>query len=102
MTNYHYSPAHRVIPKTFRSFLVWLLKFNRFFGNNSSKATSVIIGIFISYLFQMIGVLLFVEILIIGVFGINKNIEEEITKREMDEFNTRIEGLLPLKEEKKK
>ena len=42
----------------------------------------------------MIGVLIFVEVLIISVFGINKNIEEEITRREMSEFNKRIDGLI--------
>ena len=79
---------------------MWLLQFNNFFGTNSKETLSNNIAICIAYLFQMIGVLLFVEVLIIGVFGINKNIEEEITKREMDEYQTRIDCLLPLNAEK--
>ena len=94
LTNFHYSPAHRVIPKTFRSFIVWLWAFIPFFGSNASEPFLINLGTLASYLFQMIGVLIFVEVLIISVFGIDKNIEEEITRREMSEFNNRIDGLI--------
>ena len=33
----------------------------------------------------MFGVMMFVELIIVGVWGINKNIESEITKREKEE-----------------
>ena len=43
----------------------------------------------------MFGVLLFVEVLIIGVFNINKYIVSEIIRREIDEYENRIDGLVP-------
>ena len=96
LMNYHYSPAHRVIPKTFRKFLVWILSFSQFFGDNSQKSSYVIVGELIGYCFQMFGVMMFVEVLIIGLCGINTDIESEITKREMEEYDTRIDGLISM------
>ena len=95
LTNYHYSPAHRIIPKTFKGFILWLLFFIPFFSENAKKDKNIIIGECIGYLFQMFGVLMFVEVLILGICGLNNNIESEITKREKEEFDTRKEGLLP-------
>ena len=96
LTNYHYTPAHRIIPKTFRRFLAWALVFiPNFPQKGESKTVGQIVGELFSHYFQMFGVLIFVEVLIIGVFNINKNIESEITKREVEEYETRIDGLLP-------
>ena len=39
---------------------------------------------------------MFVELIIVGVWGINKNIESEITKREKEEYDTRIDGLISM------
>ena len=38
---------------------------------------------------------MFVEVIIVGICGVDKNIESEITKREMEEFDKRKEGLIP-------
>ena len=98
MMNFHYSPAHRIIPKTFRRFIVWLIRFIPFFSNEATiaKTKNTIIGELIGFIFQMFGVLMFVEVLIVGVCGINSNIESEITKREMKEYDSRKEGLFSI------
>lgn len=95
MMNYHYTPAHRVIPKTFRKVLVWIIQFIPFFGDNAKESYHVIIGELLSYIFQMFGVLMFAEVIIVGICEVDKNIESEIIKREMEEFDTRKEGLIP-------
>ena len=94
MMNYHYTPAHRVIPKTFKV-LVWIIQFIPFFGDNAKESYHVIIGELLSYIFQMFGVLMFAEVIIVGICEVDKNIESEIIKREMEEFDTRKEGLIP-------
>lgn len=95
LMNFHYTPAHRMIPKTFRRFLMWLINFIPIFYT-TKKTTTLIIGELASYIIQMFGVMMFVELIIVGVWGINKNIESEITKREKEEYDTRIDGLIQL------
>ena len=43
----------------------------------------------------MFGVLMFAEVIIVGICEVDKIIESEIIKREMEEFDTRKEGLIP-------
>ena len=96
LTNYHYTPAHRIIPKTFRRFLAWALVFiPNFPQSGEPKKAKQILGEFFAHFLQMFGVLLFVEVLIIGVFNINKYIVSEIIRREIDEYENRIDRLVP-------
>ena len=92
-TNYHYSPQIRLLSKIGRSFLRWFIYFIPFFGNNlDNSVLSLLIELF-SLLLQMIGTFIFIEILIICAFDLNKNIITEIIKRETIDFISN-EGLI--------
>lgn len=88
LTNFHFSPAHRIISKIFRSILIWGLSYFSFYGSKwKNKNIFQIIIELISLILQSIGLLIFIELLIITLCDMDKYVASEITKREIDEYN---------------
>ena len=63
--NYHFTPAHRLLSKRLRALLIWILYFFREFGENQDEKLSVLFGEGATFLFQLIGISIFVELIII-------------------------------------
>lgn len=88
LTNFHFSPAHRIISKIFRSILIWGLSYFSFYGSKwKNKNIFQIILELISLILQSIGLLIFIELLIITLCDMDKYVASEITKREINEYN---------------
>ena len=96
LTNFHYTPAHFVIYNTMLKVMVFIYNLVKplFIEDQPSLSFKEVLGTSIAYIIEMFGVAVFLELMIIGIWGINKNIESEIMKREIEEFDSRKEGLL--------
>ena len=84
--NYYYSPAHRLFSKTIRAFLRWLLYFIPYFGNNASNEFITLLAACIGFILQIVGLMIFIEVVILGMFSLNKNVTEEIEKRQLKDY----------------
>ena len=84
--NYYYSPAHRLFSKTIRAFLRWLLYFIPYFGNNASNEFITLLAECIGFILQIVGLMIFIEVVILGMFSLNKNVTEEIEKRQLKDY----------------
>ena len=88
---FHYSPIYYIILNNFQSIFLWIaqLLFEK-------SDTFSIITVFMNII-EIFGVFVALEIIIIKVCGMNKNVTWEITKRQAEEFNNKAEGLFSVK-----
>lgn len=86
LMTYHYIPAYYIIPKNFQVFLLWILKVAFMKSVNFSIVTLIV------YIIELFGLLVLLEIITIKLFGINKNVEGEIRKRQTEDISV---GLVP-------
>lgn len=87
LTTYYYTPVHFIIYYSINNYVVWLFDY---IVDKGTKKTSFV-GTLIAYVLEIIGVLIFLEIIIIGLCGADKNIEQEIRNRETEDYDKRIE-----------
>ena len=87
LTRFHYSTVYYIIPNNFQNILLWI--FNLTFFTARVQFSGVKMSM---YIIEIVGVLIVLEIIIIRICGVNKNVETEITKREIEEFDTKNEG----------
>ena len=85
LTNQHYTPTHRSISDSIASFLAWILKltipyFNTTVKDKEDYIKNTIIGIL--YVIMIIGVLIFLEIIILTFCGLDRNTKEKINARQ--------------------
>ena len=87
LTNQHYTPTHRSISDSIASFLAWILKLTiPYFSNNTTVKDkedyikNTIIGIL--YVIMIIGVLIFLEIIILTFCDLDRNTKEKINARQ--------------------
>ena len=79
---YNLSTAHRSLSDSFGGFLIWVFLMN-IFGEEEISIFNFIVG-FVSYLFIIIGVMIFMEIIILNCCELNKNISSTIRMRDME------------------
>ena len=91
LTNFYFSPTHRSVSDTLSSLFYWVYTL---ITNNSSekeyKGYQYVLPV-IGYIVMMFGCLVYHEILILFVFGFEKNTKQEVAKRS-DEENKAFEG----------
>lgn len=85
LTNQHYTPTHRSISDSIASFLAWILKLTIPYFNTAVKVKkdyikNTIIGIL--YVIMIIGVLIFLEIIILTFCDLDRNTKEKINARQ--------------------
>ena len=83
LTIYHYIPAYHFIPTQFRAFILWIIQMIIPFKNKVIKFSYFTLG---GYILEIIGILILLEIVIIKVFGMDKNVEIEIIKRQNEDL----------------
>ena len=79
-----YSPTHRVLTNIITSFLHWIfvdLIFYNYFEMKLTDTLEIIIVKLISYFISLIGLSIFLEIIIINAFNLNRNTNKAITER---------------------
>lgn len=86
LTNQNFTPSHRSISDAFGSFLFWILNIIFCFANSYDltfwfKWTYYVVAL-ISYLIILIGILIYLEILIITCCGFHLNTKKNIFERE--------------------
>lgn len=91
LTIYHYIPAYHFIPTQFRAFILWIIQMI-IFKDEVIKFSYFTLG---GYILEIIGILILLEIVIIKVFGMDKNVEIEIIKRQNEDLleNVRLYSL---------
>ena len=93
-----YSPTHRTLFDTITSFLIWITSLidPSFIDEKDGHSQSVlsIIKNSISFIITFIGLSIFLEIIIINVFGMNTNTIKAISERVSDENNGNFMQLL--------
>ena len=80
LTNFHYTPLHRMIAIIGSRFLSWVLMLFEPFNKKEKWAVNLL-----THVFNLIGLCIILEIIIIKSFGLNKNTDYEITIREINE-----------------
>ena len=94
LTIYHYIPAYHFIPTQFRAFILWIIQMIIPFKDEVIKFSYFTLG---GYILEIIGILILLEIVIIKVFGMDKNVEIEIIKRQNEDLLENV-GLYSLEE----
>ena len=86
-----YSTTHRILTDIIKSFLLWVfvsLIFHSYFQVKEVDTFRIIIIKAISYLIVFIGLIIFLEIVIINLCGLNKNTIQSIVRRtEIEDAN---------------
>ena len=90
MMNMHFTPLHRNIAKDLRQFGVFFLELFDIFGIRK-KRMILELG---TYIITFIGDLIFLEVIILGFYGFNKNTKEEIIRREGEDNDINVSALL--------
>ena len=96
LTTKAYSPTHRSISDTITSLIIWILTshiFKNYLKTEEEKFDTIIVKS-ISYIVIFFGLLIFLEIIIIDVFDLNRNTTKYINKRIEEENNNSIMKLL--------
>ena len=88
LINEHYSPVHRGISNTISPCFKWILRVTIPFFHSANQISdlSYYFGISFSYIFMIIGVLIFLQVILINCCNISHNIREEIIKRETQDI----------------
>ena len=86
LTNQHYTPTHRSLSDSIASFIAWILKLTiPFFNQTTTKddvfyRKNIIMGVL--YIIMIIGVLIFLEIIILTFCDLDRNTKEKINARQ--------------------
>ena len=86
LTNQHYTPTHRSLSDSIASFIAWILKLTiPFFNQTTTKddvfyIQNIIMGVL--YIIMIIGVLIFLEIIILTFCDLDRNTKEKINARQ--------------------
>lgn len=86
LTNQHYTPTHRSLSDSIASFIAWTLKLTIPFLNQTTTKDDVfyiqniIMGVL--YIIMIIGVLIFLEIIILTFCDLDRNTKEKINARQ--------------------
>ena len=87
LMNQHFTPLHRNIAKDIHCFGMFFLELTPLYKKEQKDD-----NIFLetgTYVVMFIGDLIFLEFIILGFFGLNKNTQSEIIKRESEDKNVR-------------
>ena len=87
LTNQSYSPTHRAIGDNLSAFIFWIIQF---FAFNSKEELWKTILKGITYIIMFLGIFIFLELIIINVFDMNRNTKDSINTR-VDEEEKEIE-----------
>ena len=87
LTNQSYSPTHRAIGDNLSAFIFWIIQF---FAPKSKEELWKTILKGITYIIMFLGIFIFLELIIINVFDMNKNTKDSINTR-VDEEEKEIE-----------
>ena len=79
---FNLSTAHRSLSDSFGAFLIWIVLMN-IMGEGKISIFNFIVGIS-SYIFIIIGVMIFMEIIILNCYDLNKNISNTIKERDLE------------------
>ena len=85
-TNEHYSPTHRSIADCFGALCKWILTLALPFLDEGNVTPLSIVGTSIAYVIMMIGLVIYLEIIVLKVFGLERNTRYHIIQRE-EHFN---------------
>ena len=85
LMNQHFTPLHRNIAKDLRNFGCFFLQYTSLDGRNEN-INILEIG---TYIVMFIGDLIFLEFIILNFFGLNKNTQLEVIKRESEDNSVR-------------
>lgn len=86
LTTEHFTPLHRNIAKDLRGFILFFIKFIPYFKH---KSLGKAIGEIGTYIVMFIGDLIFLEIIILGFWELNRNTKDEVIIRETQENSVR-------------
>ena len=89
-SNEHYSPTHRSLADCFCALLKWILTFALPFLKPGNVTPLSIVGTSIAYVIMMIGLVIYLEIIVLKVFGLERNTRYHIIQRE-EHFNLKEE-----------
>ena len=92
-TNQQFSPLHRNLSHTFNTFIIWIIKAFIMVKDNEHISASKKVLIIFSNLFKIIGILIFLEIIILNFLGLARNTTEQINIREYDDYKELIESI---------
>ena len=98
-TNEHYSPTHRSIADCFGSLCKWILTLALPFLDAGNVTPLSIVGTSIAYVIIMIGLVIYLEIIVVKVLGLERNTRYHIIQRE--EHINLTEELFKVNEDKK-
>ena len=104
LTNQKYSPAHRVIADVFQTFLYWIVGIIVSSASGTLHSLDYYLVSGIAYLVVILGVLIYIEMLVIDWCGLGANTRIQIEDRQTEEikldYNSQINGpFILLKEE---
>lgn len=89
LANQHYSPLHRNLSNTFSTFFHFF--FNVFYYKTINNTVGYIILLICGHLFMILGVLIYLEIIILNFCGLNHNTKAQIDIRESKDYEEVIE-----------
>ena len=101
LTNSKCSPTHRGIADILGYFFFWMMRFIDFFEPTSMHSGTNLLFASISYLLMIIGVLIYLELIIVNVCGFEKDTDSGIISRTLIE-NERMSLFEIIEEDKKK
>ena len=101
LTNSKCSPTHRGIADILGYFFFWMMRFIDFFEPTSMHSGTNLLFASISYLLMLIGVLIYLELIIVNVCGFEKDTDSGIINRASIE-NERMSLFEIIEEDKKK
>ena len=87
LTNQRYSPTHRAIGDNLSAFIFWIIQFFEFKKQEELWKT-ILKGV--TYVIMFLGIFIFLELIIINVFDLNRNTRDSINTR-VDEEEKEIE-----------
>lgn len=86
--NYHYSPAHHSLSKEIKIIFLLLILY---IGSIADRGFFILLSL--SFL-ELIGLLIYIEVIIISLCHMNKNVASEIEKREKIEIDIVKQNLI--------
>lgn len=101
LTNFKCSPTHRGIADILGYFFYWMMRFIDFFEPTKMHSGMNLIFASVSYFLMIIGVLIYLELIIINVCGFQDDTDNEIIDRRSTENESTLLSSI-LAEEKKR
>ena len=93
-TNAQCSPTHRSIADILGYFLYWLIRFIEYLDPTDMHDTPYCFYGGLAYIVMIIGVLIYLELIILNICGIQKNTDSEIEQRGTSEHDTMMASLV--------